>query len=117
MEAIKWGEKCIKLTDRSGVGDDTSQDRILVAYCFYMLKNYSKALEYAEDAEKMATRAGNVRDMALANKVMGDIFREMDEESKIKSLEYYMRSLELYEKLGDKNQIAKLKYIIQTYSF
>lgn len=117
LRAIKWAEKCIKLTNRSGVGEETSQDRILVSYCYFMLKNYAKALEYAEDAEKMATRAGNVRDMALANKVIGDIFRDMDEESKIKSLEFYKRSLELYEKLGDKKQIAKLRYIIQAYSF
>jgi tetratricopeptide (TPR) repeat protein len=116
MQAIEWAEKCIKLTERSGVGDETSQDRILVSYCCYVLRNYSKALKYAEEAEKMATHAGNVRDMALSCKILGDILWETDEKDKFKSLEFFKRSLELYQKLGDKNNVAKLQHKIEIIS-
>ncbi|GEM_PF-5047935 len=116
LQAIGWAEKCIKLTDRAGVGDETSQDRILVSHCYFMLGNYSKASEYAEDAEKMATRAGNPRDIALSCKILGDIYLATDKEGKVKAQKFYKRSLDNYQKLEDKIQIAKLQRVIELIS-
>ena len=116
LQAIGWAEKCIKLTDRAGVGDETSQDRILVSHCYFMLGNYSKASEYAEDAEKMATRAGNPRDIALSCKILGDIYLATDKEGKVKAQKFYKRSLDNYQKLEDKIQTAKLQRLIELIS-
>ena len=116
LQAIGWAEKCIKLTDRAGIGDDTSQDRILVSYCYFMLGNYSKALAYAEDAEQMATRAGNTRDIAFSCKILGDIHLAAGEEGKVKAQKFYRRSLDNYQKLEDKIQIAKLQRVIELIS-
>ena len=109
LQAIAWAEKCIHLTDLARVGDETSQDRILVSHCYFMLGNHSKALEYAEDAEKMATKAGNTRDIALSCKILGDIYLATDKDGKVKAQNFYKRSLDNYQKLGDKIQIAKLQ--------
>lgn len=109
VQAILWAEKCIKLTERTGVGDDTSQGPILVAYCYFMLGKHSKALEYANNAENMATRAGNIRDIALSCKILGDIYIATDKDGKVKAQEFYKRSLDNYQKLEDKIQITKLQ--------
>jgi len=113
IQAMGWAEKCIDLTDRAGVGDETSQDRILVSYCYYKLKNYHKALTYAEEAEKMATTARNPRDVALSCKMLGDIMLEMGEGSEGRAQEFFKRSLEYYQELGDKQQVAKLQHYIE----
>ena len=112
LQAIAWAEKCIRLTDRSGVGDDTSQDRILISHCRFMLGNHSEALKYAEEAETMATRAGNTRDIALSCKILGDIYLTTDKEGKFKAHKFYQKSLDHYQKLPDKMQIAKLQRLI-----
>lgn len=116
FQAIAWAEKCVQLADRTGVGYDTSQGPILVAYCYFMLGNYLKALEHAEYAEEMATRAGNARDIALSCKVLGDIYLTKDKEGNLKAQEFYERSLEHYKKQGNKIQIAKLQRVIELIS-
>ena len=116
LKAIGWAEKCVQLADRTGVGYDTSQGPILVAYCYFMLGNYLKALEHAEYAEEMATRAGNARDIALSCKVLGDIYLTKDKEGNLKAQEFYERSLEHYKKQGNKIQIAKLQRILGMFS-
>ena len=116
LQAIVWAKKCISLTDRAGVGDDTSQDRILVSHCYLMLGDHSEALRYADDAETMATRAGNIRDIAFACEILGDIYLTKNKENKVKAQEFYKRSLDNYQKLGDKIQIAKLQHKIELIS-
>jgi hypothetical protein len=81
-----------------------------------MLGNYLKALEHAEYAEEMATRAGNARDIALSCKVLGDIYLTKDKEGNLKAQEFYERSLEHYKKQRNKIQIAKLQRILGMFS-
>lgn len=94
LQAISWGMKCINLTDRTGVGDETSQDRILVSYCYYRLKKFKKAMAYAKDAEEMASTAGSKRDLALSYDLMGKILRAMGGDNETKANEYLQKSLE-----------------------
>ena len=64
----------------------------------------------------MATTAGNTRDIALSCKILGDIHLATDKEGKVKTEEFYRRSLDNYQKLGDKIQIAKLQRAIELIS-
>lgn len=113
-QAIMWAKKCIDLTARAGVGDDTSQDRILVSYCYYMLGKYNESLEYAREAEKMATTAGNKRDIALSCKMIGKILWTTGKEgNKNNAKEYFTKSIEYFQKIGDKSQASKLKNEIE----
>jgi tetratricopeptide (TPR) repeat protein len=75
--SITWVRRCMELCKRAGIGGDTCQDRILLAYCWYKLRNFREALKYATEAVKIATRVGNKRDRRIAQRLLEDITSEM----------------------------------------
>ena len=107
LQAIAWGMKCINLCDRTGVGDETSQDRVLVSYCYYRLRNFKKATTYAVEAEKMASTAGNKRDLALSYELMGKILKVSGGDQG-QAKEYLQKSLEYYQMIGHKARVERL---------
>jgi tetratricopeptide (TPR) repeat protein len=82
LRTIYWAEKCMDFCDRTGVGDETSQDRILIASCYYKMNKLEKALEFAEKAEEMATKAGNKRDIIMSLKILEKIRLTLEQRNK-----------------------------------
>jgi tetratricopeptide (TPR) repeat protein len=108
LQAMNWANKCIDLCDRAGVGDETSQDRLLVSYCYYRLGNPKKAFLYAEEAEKMASTAANKRDMALSYELMGKTLRMMGGDTADRASQLLEKSLEYYREIGHTQRIKRL---------
>ncbi|OPY71365.1 MAG: Tetratricopeptide repeat protein [Syntrophorhabdus sp. PtaU1.Bin002] len=107
LQAITWGMKCVNLCDRTGVGDETSQDRTLISYCYYRLKNFKKAMAYADEANRMAVTSGNKRDLALSYELMGKILKVTGGDQ-AKANEYLQKSLEYYHMIGHKARVERL---------
>lgn len=73
---IEWVERCRSLCETVHISYDTSQDHILLAGLYKKIKKMDKALDYAQTALKMATDAGNKRDIAYSYRILGKVYLE-----------------------------------------
>ncbi len=107
-KAIKWEEKSIELTRKACLGAEFSQERIVISYCYYRLGSYKKALEFAEEAKKMASDAGNKRDLALSYELIGKILEARDKDKRAEADEALKKSMELFRMIGNEPGIRRV---------
>ena len=90
---IEWVMRCSSLCERMGIGNDMSQDQILLAKLHLKMGDIVKAEEYANIGNERALKSDNKLDIAYSYRMLGRVYmtkgeRERAEEAYMNFLTY-----------------------------
>lgn len=117
-KALEYYSKCLKIQEEL---NDKSEIATLLSHIgsiYYDLGDVSKALEYHGRSLKIREELGNSREIANSLISLGKIYYNQGDTSvksskkdalragQLKALDYYTKSLDIHEKIGDKKGIA-----------
>ena len=102
-QAIEWVKWCRILAEKKEVGFQTAQDAILLSGLYIKIGDGKKALTFAEEARNRAEKVGNLRDLAVAHRMLGMLYRKR---------EHLEKSLKIFESLGRTEDIQMTNNII-----
>jgi tetratricopeptide (TPR) repeat protein len=108
--AIEWAEQCKSFSHQAGVGEDSSQDRILIAYCHLQIGNLDEALKYINDAKERAMRVrDNKLDLANCAEILWQIYLRRGDMGTAET--YLEQSIQLYKEIGLTSRVRALTRI------
>jgi tetratricopeptide (TPR) repeat protein len=98
-KALKYGLNALKIANES-LGDNEKLESMLsLAWIYYTLTEYSKALTFSFAARDLAEKQHHDIDVALALDVTGTIYNDLGDKDKCS--DYFFQELRIYEKLND----------------